>query len=267
MNVLSTTDNGVSCTKYDVAYVVGGGREKGVDAQFVSLLPDKSSIKRKRADDKKQPSVDMHGTANKSHDTNVNDVNANGEALITISKQPPKKVQAVSNQRVTSAQSMNKSKMYHRCTNCGDFVSPAPQCSTCRHYHHKEEQTGKKRINKDKPSTSASVISSYHMTVTRHELLRGRNFWMCEHCNIGIPSLTMPCGMCRRTISVVPLEKREFETFIQKHEQSKRKRMLPDQHFQQREKHFDDDCLNGGRGKVRRMHLTLLKAKPFYSLI
>lgn len=54
---------------------------------------------------------------------------------------------------------------------------------------------------------------------TRYELLNGRDFWICTRCAIAMPSLTSPCGRCRRMISFVPLEVGEFEEFVRKQSQ------------------------------------------------
>lgn len=55
---------------------------------------------------------------------------------------------------------------------------------------------------------------------TRFELLNGREFWICTVCEIAMQSLTAPCGGCRKMISFVPLEIREFEEFLAKNKKA-----------------------------------------------
>ena len=59
---------------------------------------------------------------------------------------------------------------------------------------------------------------------TRYELLNGRDFWICAHCAIAIPSLTTPCGNCKRMITFVPLEVSEFEDFVRKQREKNRQK-------------------------------------------
>ena len=51
---------------------------------------------------------------------------------------------------------------------------------------------------------------------TRCELLNGNDFWWCPRCAVGVPSLALACGECNDTISFVPLELEEFESFVRK---------------------------------------------------
>jgi len=102
-------------------------------------------------------------------------------------------------------------KNYWRCHECGDLVSPATHCSTCRrpHKHQSYDEEGGNR------QSALAIKKSFQAQVTRNALRRGRDFWMCSHCNIGIPSLSMPCGMCRRRFPRAVLEGKEFVDFIQ----------------------------------------------------
>ena len=59
---------------------------------------------------------------------------------------------------------------------------------------------------------------------TRYELLNGNDFWICTSCVVGVPSVLMPCGRCHTTIPFVPLTMPEFEDFVRKQRQIKRKR-------------------------------------------
>lgn len=111
-------------------------------------------------------------------------------------------------------------KNYWRCHECGDLVSPATHCTTCRrpHKHQRYDEEEEQRPH------ALAIKKSFHAQVTRNALRRGRDFWMCSHCNIGIPSLSMPCGMCRRRFSRAVLEGKEFDDFIQMRREQERKR-------------------------------------------
>eukprot|EP00804_Cyclotella_cryptica_P000757 CCRYP_001031-RB/>CCRYP_001031-RB protein AED:0.03 eAED:0.03 QI:172/1/1/1/1/1/4/560/1058 len=52
------------------------------------------------------------------------------------------------------------------------------------------------------------------LALTRYQLLSGQDCWICTTCSVGVPSLTMPCGVCKRHPTFVPLEMREFEEFV-----------------------------------------------------
>ena len=67
-------------------------------------------------------------------------------------------------------------------------------------------------IDLQQASTKETVL----LERTRFELLNGRDFWMCTVCAIEMPSLTAPCGGCRKMIPFVPLEVGEFEEFVRK---------------------------------------------------
>jgi hypothetical protein len=88
---------------------------------------------------------------------------------------------------------------YWRCSHCGGLNSPTARCGTCRRFE-------------DRNRTSETVL----LERTRFELLNGRDFWICTACEIAMPSLTAPCGGCRKMISFVPLEIGEFEEFVRK---------------------------------------------------
>ena len=70
---------------------------------------------------------------------------------------------------------------------------------------------------------------------TRYELLNGRDFWICAHCAIAIPSLTTPCGKCNRMITFVPLEVSEFEDFVRK-QREKNRQEAEEKRFQWQQK-------------------------------
>ena len=88
---------------------------------------------------------------------------------------------------------------YWRCSHCGGLNSPTARCGTCRRFE-------------DRKRTSETAL----LERTRFELLNGRDFWICTVCEIAMPSLTAPCGGCRKMISFVPLEIGEFEEFVRK---------------------------------------------------
>ena len=88
---------------------------------------------------------------------------------------------------------------YWRCSHCGGLNSPTARCGTCRRFE-------------DRKHTSETVL----LERTRFELLNGRDFWICTVCEIAMPSLTAPCGRCRKMISFVPLDIGEFEEFVRK---------------------------------------------------
>ena len=77
----------------------------------------------------------------------------------------------------------------------------------------------------NQPSNNATTYSETEALLerTRYELLNGRDFWMCTNCAVGVPSLTMPCGKCHKKITFVPLEIEEFEEFVQKQREMKRR--------------------------------------------
>ena len=81
----------------------------------------------------------------------------------------------------------------------------------------------KKEKKEEKEEQVAGTAVTALFERTRHELLNGRDFWMCTTCGIGVPSLTMPCGKCNKYISFVPLEVREFEEFVKKQMEMKRR--------------------------------------------
>ncbi|KAL3803109.1 hypothetical protein ACHAW5_001974 [Stephanodiscus triporus] len=86
---------------------------------------------------------------------------------------------------------------YWRCNYCGGLNSPTARCGICRHFQVSKRET---------------VL----LERTRFELLNGRDFWICTVCEIAMPSLTAPCGGCRKMISFVPLELGEFEEFVRR---------------------------------------------------
>ena len=80
------------------------------------------------------------------------------------------------------------------------------------------------KTNANQPSNNATTYSETALLErTRYELLNGRDFWMCTNCAVGVPSLTMPCGKCHKKITFVPLEIEEFEEFVQKQREMKRR--------------------------------------------
>ncbi len=92
---------------------------------------------------------------------------------------------------------------YWRCLRCENLNSPQTHCcSICRYQFE----------NGGRSATSEQSL----LERTRYELLNGRDFWICTHCVIAIPSITIPCGNCKRMISFVPLEMEEFEEFVTK---------------------------------------------------
>ena len=98
-----------------------------------------------------------------------------------------------------------QSSAHWKCLRCENLNTPQSRCcSICRcHY--------------DEYKRSTSTYSEVSLLErTRYELLNGRDFWICTHCVIAIPSLTMPCGKCKRMISFVPLDMQEFEEFVRK---------------------------------------------------
>jgi hypothetical protein len=87
-----------------------------------------------------------------------------------------------------------------------------------RDHSSDEEEFARKReaaaaiIDLQRASAKETVL----LERTRFELLNDRDFWICTVCEIAMPSLTAPCGGCRKMISFVPLEIGEFEEFIRK---------------------------------------------------
>ena len=77
------------------------------------------------------------------------------------------------------------------------------------------------RSNNNDDITTYSEIEMLERT--RHELLNGRDFWICTACAVSVPSLTQPCGKCHKMITFVPLEVEEFEEFVQKQRAMKRR--------------------------------------------
>jgi hypothetical protein len=97
----------------------------------------------------------------------------------------------------------SKASYWRRCLRCENLNSPQTRCcSVCR---YQLEYRGRS-------ATSEQSL----LERTRYELLNGRDFWICTHCVIAIPSITIPCGNCKRMISFVPLEMEEFEEFVTK---------------------------------------------------
>jgi hypothetical protein len=120
-----------------------------------------------------------------------------GPSSLSLVKSEP-----VRERRLDTRVSFCCDESYWRCGNCGGLNPPTARCGTCRHF-------------KDVQRTSERVL----LERTRYELLSGRDFWICTKCEIAMPSLTAPCGGCRRLISFVPLERDEFEEFVGKQRQ------------------------------------------------
>ena len=91
---------------------------------------------------------------------------------------------------------------------------------------------------------------------TRYELLNGRDFWICTRCVIGIPSIKNPCAKCRRMISFVPLDIKEFEEFVrnQKERNRKKKSYEWQPEWQQKETELQEEWYEEGDG-VRQQDL------------
>ncbi len=150
-------------------------------------------------------------TASIPNDANHTDVTGSSTATA------PKKVRADDQPQKPAP---TEPKNYWRCHECGDLVSPAAHCTTCRRPHKNQSYGGDNEIR----VSALASRDSYQAQVTRNAVRHGRDFWMCSHCNIGIPSLSMPCGMCRRRISSAVFEGNEFNDFIRKRREQERKR-------------------------------------------
>jgi len=87
----------------------------------------------------------------------------------------------------------------------------------------------KKRTYNNQEYVDTSGISANGIKVTdlldrtRTELLNGRDFWMCTKCGVEVESLKEPCGTCHKNISFVPLDVEEFEQFVLKQREMRRK--------------------------------------------
>jgi hypothetical protein len=98
-----------------------------------------------------------------------------------------------------------QSSAHWKCLRCENLNTPQSRCCSICRYRYDEYK---------RSTTTYSEVSLLERT--RYELLNGRDFWICTHCVIAIPSLTMPCGKCKRMISFVPLDMQEFEEFVRK---------------------------------------------------
>jgi hypothetical protein len=95
-----------------------------------------------------------------------------------------------------------------KCAKCeAQNYSTSLRCSTCQ-FHRVEKNDSEDAL----------------LERTRYELLNGNDFWICTNCVVGVPSVLMPCGRCHTTIPFVPLTMPEFEDFVRKQRQIKRKR-------------------------------------------
>ena len=72
----------------------------------------------------------------------------------------------------------------------------------------KEGGTGRLRL-RNKNNTERILLER-----TRHELLTGRDYWICTTCIKSVPSLTLTCDHCNQLISFVPLTMNEFMRFV-----------------------------------------------------
>ena len=72
----------------------------------------------------------------------------------------------------------------------------------------KEGGTGRLRL-RNKNNTERILLER-----TRHELLTGRDYWICTTCIKSVPSLTLTCEHCNQLISFVPLTMNEFMRFV-----------------------------------------------------
>lgn len=95
-----------------------------------------------------------------------------------------------------------------KCAKCeAQNYSTSLRCSTCE-FHRVEKNDSEEAL----------------LERTRYELLNGNDFWICTSCVVGVPSVLMPCGRCHTNIDFVPLTMPEFEDFVRKQRQIKRKR-------------------------------------------
>ena len=100
----------------------------------------------------------------------------------------------------------------------------------------------------DAPRSDIRPFQNTHamLEMTRYNLLRGQDCWICTSCSVIVPSLTMSCGVCNMHPSFVPLEIKEFEHFVR--DQRKKQN-----HLWLRKKHVSDQALE--RGIIPSAHL------------
>lgn len=100
-----------------------------------------------------------------------------------------------------------------------DYVhSDAEESSKEKEDRSEEEEgsaSGSVAIVHNHQAKDASAVSKTALLErTRQELLNGNDCWICTDCCVTVPSLATPCGSCKKSISFVPLEHREFEEFV-----------------------------------------------------
>jgi hypothetical protein len=222
--VYSVDDDKEMVMVYDVKYILGG-REKGVDANSLWLhdLNAKSPMKPppsfgggEEADD-----VEMLDEDDESiEDDELEGYDEFSFSQLEVPDQSVLDQRAVRREKQLNALSGNNldeddDDHHHRleenwkCAKCGGINRPSAtsRCTTCQAYRVEENASEDALLER-----------------TRYDLLNGNDFWICTRCVIGVPSLLMPCGRCHSNISFIPLTMPEFEDFVRKQRQIKRKR-------------------------------------------
>lgn len=133
--------------------------------------------------------------------------------LATVTATMPQIELRIDAEQVYQITGCSSSQKYWRCGRCRDLNSPKTfRCSTCRSGRPRVVPEGSNHAPSGRHSGGA--LETALLAKTRHELLNGRDFWICTHCFIGIPSLTAPCGGCSRLVEFVPLSVQEFKIFL-----------------------------------------------------
>lgn len=249
-NIYSSTDGSnkkeVNRTKYDIAYILGG-EDKGVDESYVSP----SQVKLVHSLELEGAELEEETTTSGKDDGGGADVSFTELDLLELTPPDAEGIQrrelisdsAHHNHQLstplTRTSSSKHNQSHWRCSWCGDLNSTEShptRCGTCRHHLEGEDPT---------VSTSSEIAL---LERTRYELLNGRDFWICTDCAIGVPSLTTPCGNCKRMIRFVPLEIEEFEHFVRKQrEQASQEKAQEWQQsqWQQKIKELNEDWSDG----------------------
>mmetsp|Transcript_12702 Transcript_12702/g.22260 ORF Transcript_12702/g.22260 Transcript_12702/m.22260 type:complete len:1148 (-) Transcript_12702:749-4192(-) len=234
-NISPTTDGGANSVKYDVSYILGG-EEKGVDGRHLSPSQEKSHLNKPDANRE-----DEENNVDEDDDFNFSELEMPSAPVADTIR--PRRELRLDAAQLSSQTTSCSSQKYWRCSRCEDLNSPKRRrCSTCRHF---EGETG--------------TLESALLERTRYELLNGRDFWICTRCVIGIPSIKNPCAKCRRMISFVPLDIKEFEEFVRnQRERNKKKKSYEWQpEWQQKETELQEEWYEEGDG-VRQQDLYTL---------
>jgi hypothetical protein len=213
---------------YDVKYVLGG-REKGVTSDSLWLHDPnaKSPLKPPPGFGGDEDDVDVAMLDEDEDDESIEDDELEGYDEFSLSQLDVPGETELDARALRREEQLNARRLigcqFHgnddthppgfeesnwKCAKCeAQNYSSSVRCSTCQ-FHRVEKNDSEDAL----------------LERTRYELLNGNDFWICTDCVVGVPSVLMPCGRCHTTIPFVPLTMPEFEDFVRKQRQIKRKR-------------------------------------------